>query len=213
MTTPSAARLYVLAGVNGGGKSSIAGAMFRTSGADYYNADEIARRLKDANHKLSQFEANSAAWQQGMRLLERAIADKLDFAFETTLGGNTVPRMLSEAAEKGGQVYVWYVGLNSPELHIRRVRARVRRGGHNISDADIRRRYDHSRMNLVHLLPAVTAVRVYDNSIEADPTLGKLPAPKLVLHMENKKILAPEDLSQTPAWAKPIVAAAIKLAK
>jgi len=33
----------------------------------------------------------------------------------------------------------------------------------------------------------------------------------LVLHMEHGKILGPADLSRTPDWAKPIVAAALKL--
>ena len=32
----------------------------------------------------------AAAWRQGKRLLERALAERLDFAFETTLGGGTM---------------------------------------------------------------------------------------------------------------------------
>jgi predicted ABC-type ATPase len=47
-------RIYVLAGVNGGGKSSIGGAAFRESGADYYNPDEVARELMAARPDLSQ---------------------------------------------------------------------------------------------------------------------------------------------------------------
>ena len=55
-------RIYVLAGVNGAGKSSIAGAAFREHGGDYYNPDEAAGRLKAANPGLSQAEANSKAY-------------------------------------------------------------------------------------------------------------------------------------------------------
>lgn len=211
MTAPERPRIYVLAGVNGAGKSSIGGAAFRASGADYYNPDETARALRAAHPALSQAEANGAAWQQGKRLLERAIAERLDFAFETTLGANTIPALLAKAAEQGIEVRVSYVGLSTPELHIERVRRRVRRGGHDIPEADIRRRYEHSRINLIHLLPKLAALRVYDNSAEADPAAGKAPAPKLVLHMERGKILGPTDLSRTPGWAKPIVAAALKL--
>jgi len=54
-------------------------------------------------------------------------------------------------------------------------------------------------------------LRVYDNSVDADPAAGKTPEPKLVLHMERGKILNPRNLKQTPDWAKPIVAAALKL--
>jgi predicted ABC-type ATPase len=209
--TPRPPRIYVLAGVNGAGKSSIGGAAFRSFGADYFNPDEAARKLIAANPGLGQAEANSAAWHQGRRLLERAIAERLDFALETTLGGNTIPRLLAEAAAQGIEIYVWYAGLASLELHIQRVRARVRRGGHDIAEQDIRRRYEHSRLNLIHLLPGLTALRVYDNSAEADPAAGQAPTLKLVLHTERGKILGPADLSQTPDWAKPIVAAALKL--
>lgn len=211
MTSPEAARIYVVAGVNGAGKSSIGGAAFRAFGADYYNPDEAARALMAANPALSQTDANGAAWQQGKRLLEQAIAKHLDFALETTLGGNTIPRLLAEAASQGIEVHVWYAGLSSPELHIERVRARVRKGGHDIPEADIRRRYEHSRLNLINLLPTLTALRMYDNSAEADPAIGQAPSPKLVLHTERGKIVGPADLSQTSDWAKPIVAAALKL--
>jgi predicted ABC-type ATPase len=211
MIAPEAPRIYVLAGVNGAGKSSIGGAAFRAFGADYYNPDEGARALRAANPAMSQTEANAAAWQQGKTLLERAIANRFDFAFETTLGANTIPRLLAEAASRGFEVHVWYAGLSSPELHISRVRARVRQGGHDISETDIRRRYQHSRLNLIELLPKLTALRLYDNSAEADPALGKTPAPTLVLEMEDAAIIGPADLSRTPHWAKPIVAAALKL--
>lgn len=206
-------RIYVIAGVNGAGKSSIGGAAFRSFGGDYYNPDEAARQLIAADPKLRLDEANVAAWQQGVGLLRRAIAERLDFAFETTLGGNTIPRLLAEAAAQGVAIYVWFAGLSSPELHLRRVRARVRQGGHDVPEDAIRRRYERSRLNLVALLPLLTALRMYDNSVEADPADGATPAPVLVLHTERGKILNLADLSRAPDWAKPIVAAALKLAQ
>jgi predicted ABC-type ATPase len=206
-------RIYVIAGVNGAGKSSVAGQAFRQSGADYYNPDEAARGLVKANSTLTQAEANSAAWREGVRLLKRAIDERLDFAFETTLGANTIPRLLRKAAKAGIEIYVWYVGLESAELHIGRVKSRVSRGGHDVSEEDIRRRYERSRLNLIDLLPVLRALRIFDNSAEADPAAGRTPKPILVLFMERGKILEPKDLTHTPAWAKPIVAAALKLAQ
>jgi predicted ABC-type ATPase len=203
--------IYVIAGVNGGGKSSVAGEAFRQSGSDYYNPDEAARRLVKANPSLTQTEANSTAWHEGVRLLKRAIDERLDFAFETTLGANTIPRLLKKAAKTGIEIFVWHVGLQSPELHRARVESRVARGGHDISESDIRRRYEHSRLNLIELLPFLRALRIFDNSVEADPARGQTPKPTLVLSMERGKILEPKDLTKTPAWAKPIVAAAWKL--
>ncbi len=199
----------MLAGVNGAGKSSIVGAMIRAAGADYYNPDEAAKALRDADPGLDQVAANASAWHQGKRLLERAIADRLDFAFETTLGGNTIPRLLAEAASNGFEVRVWFVGLDTPEAHIARVRHRVRSGGHDIPEEAIRRRWRHSRQNLVQLLPALTELRVYDNSADADPATGHAPQPRLVLHVQRGRIVGPDDLASTPEWAQPIVAAAL----
>jgi len=212
---PSArpSRIYVIAGVNGAGKSSIGGAAFRAFGADYYNPDEAARQLIAANPGMDLTQANSLAWQQGVGLLKQAIAERLDFAFETTLGGNTIPRVLAEAAAQGIGIYVWYAGLSSVELHLRRVRSRVRHGGHNVPEDAIRRRYERSRLNLIALLPLLAALRIYDNSAEADPAHGATPAPVLVLHTGRGKILNPDDLPRAPDWAKPIVAAALKLAQ
>ncbi|HKA45741.1 MAG TPA: zeta toxin family protein [Burkholderiales bacterium] len=213
MTVPRGSRIYVLAGVNGAGKSSIGGAAFRAFGADYYNPDEAARSLIDAHSQMTAIQTNSAAWHHGRHLLERAIAERLDFAFETTLGGNTIVRILARAAAGDIDIHIWYAGLASIELHLARVRARVRRGGHDIPEQDIRRRYEHSRLNLIHLLPRLAALRIYDNSVDADPATGQIPHLELVLHMERGRILGPADLSSTPEWAKPIVAAAWKLAK
>jgi predicted ABC-type ATPase len=89
------------------------------------------------------------------------------------------------------------------------VRQRVRSGGHDIPESTIRRRWRHSRQNLVQLLPVLTGLRVYDNSAEADPAAGRAPRPVLVLHMQRGDIVGPPDLSKTPDWAKPIVAAAL----
>jgi predicted ABC-type ATPase len=210
-TTTRPAQIHVLAGVNGAGKSSIVGATIRDKGGDYYNPDEAARQIMAANPGLGQTEANAAAWGQGRRLLERAIDQGLDFTFETTLGGNTMPALLAEAAKRGVEVYIFCVGLDSAEAHIERVRQRVRAGGHDIPVAAIRRRYRHSLINLVKLLPVLSGLRVYDNSAAADPATGQAPRPVLVLHMDRGRIVGPSDLSSTPAWAKPIVAAALEL--
>lgn len=202
----------MIAGVNGAGKSSIAGAAFRARGADYFNPDEVARELMAEQPTLMQTEANARAWGIGRRLLERAIRDRLDFAFETTLGGTTMTRLLELAAERGLEVRVWFVGLASPAMHVQRVASRVRRGGHPIPEEDIRRRWDRSRLNLIRLLPRLRELRLYDNSEDADPARGEAPRPRLLLHVESGEIVGPEDLSRTPEWARPIVAAALEQA-
>jgi predicted ABC-type ATPase len=204
-------RLYVLAGVNGAGKSSIGGAMLRAAGADYYNADEVAREL--VRQGVAPPEANARAWRAGVELLERAIAKRLNFALETTLGGSTIPRLLKDAASSGSELFVWYVGLASADLHVARVASRVRRGGHDIPETLIRSRCERSLLNLVSLLPSITELRVYDNSVEGDPAAGLAPRPRLVLHVDRGKVIGPSDLERTPEWARPVVAAALRRAR
>lgn len=221
-----APQIFVLAGTNGAGKSSVGGATIRARGSQYFNPDEAAARIRQAQPHLSATQANSAAWHEGKRLLQHAIAQGLNYNFETTLGGKTFTRLLQEAAESGFAVRIWYVGLDSPERHLARIKARVRHGGHDIPETDVRRRFDQSRLQLVQLLPHLAELRVYDNSDEASPQAGQAPRPRLVLHWvrhpahgdastsvtgELRMPATPQEWASTPAWAKPLVAAAGKL--
>jgi predicted ABC-type ATPase len=204
--------ITVLAGTNGAGKSSLAGAMLRHAGGDYFNPDEVAHRVLQMASDLTAQQANSRAWNAGKQLLQRAIAERRSFAFETTLGGRTITSLLEHALASGIEVRIWYAGLETPEQHIARVRARVASGGHDIPERDIRRRYKSSLQNLVRLLPGLSELRVFDNSRDSDPKAGRAPRPRLVLHVEGGRIVAPSPakLEKTPAWARPIVAAAMK---
>jgi predicted ABC-type ATPase len=207
------ARLVVLAGVNGAGKSSVAGQALLNSGGQFYNPDLFARKLLDSNPQLAAEQANAAAWEVGRRGLEGAILNNAFFAFETTLGGKSISHALLAAARAGAEVHVSYIGLSSPELHIARVARRVAAGGHSIPVTKIRERFVSSRANLVMLMPYLASVRVYDNSVEVDPRSGKLPRPILLLHMTDGKLRAHASLGSIPNWAKPLMAAALDAAK
>jgi len=185
--------------------------MVRQRGGRYFNPDEAARAIRAANPALTQREANGLAWNEGRRLLEQAIAQKLDFTFESTLGASTIPALLVQAADAGAEVWIWFVGLDSPERHLARVRSRVKAGGHDIPEADIRRRWEASRQNLVLLMPKLERLHLYDNSEEADPRRGEPPQPRLLLEMRGGRIARPLDLAAIPPWAKPILARALQL--
>ena len=203
--------ITVLAGVNGAGKSSIAGEFAEGLQDFYFNPDSVALKICALHPDISVALANGHAWQIGKSLLEQAIAEKRDYRFETTLGERSIARLLQAAAQSGHLLNIWFCGLESPELHLRRVRSRVSRGGHDIPEEKILERWDSSRENLIRLLPSIHHLRVYDNSIEADPASGQAPCPRLLLEMKERKITAPADLSNAPEWAQPIIAAAIHL--
>ena len=203
--------IHVLAGVNGAGKSSIGESEFRSEGLSVFNPDTIAQQIRDLHPDISLTLANAHAWQIGKSLLERAIAGGQDYRFETTLGGRTIAQLLEKAARSGHRLQVWFCGLASADLHIRRVRSRVAHGGHDIPVEKIRERWNRSREYLIRLLPLIDHLRVYDNSSEADPAAGRQPQPVLLLEMQRGQITAPADLSNAPDWAQPIIAAAIHL--
>jgi predicted ABC-type ATPase len=107
-------------------------------------------------------------------------------------------------------VRVWFVGLQGPELHIARVKARVAHGGHDIPEARIRERYERSRQNLIRLLSRLTELRLFDNSQEGDLARGIAPAPRLLLYALDGRIVENCKVSEVPEWAKPIFLAALR---
>lgn len=202
--------IYVLAGVNGAGKSSVGGYLLSQQGATWFNPDSFARALVQ-EFGYQQEDANAAAWGEGVRRLDEAIDKGRSFAFETTLGGDTITKRLL-AASASHDILIWFCGLRDAEQHIARVRQRVAQGGHDIPEPRIRQRCLTSVRNLLALMPRLAELRVYDNSLEA--ALGEaIPEPRLVLHLRDCGVLFPaslQDVLGTPDWAKPLVEAALE---
>ena len=206
--------IFVLAGVNGAGKSSVGGALLEERGLEWFNPDTFSRER--VAQGIGKDEADAAAWAYGKSRLEGAIAGGTDFAFETTLGGNTITALLTKAAATHDVVMI-FCGLDSVERHIARVALRVKYGGHDIPEQRIRERWTNTRRNLISLLPHLKALQVFDNSLEAAPG-ETIPEPRLVLEMEDGRVLHPAQsdlaaLKATPGWAKPIVEAALRAEK
>ena len=204
-------RVVVAAGTNGAGKSATAGEFLAARAEGIYFNPDLAARAMVEKDGLTLAEANARAWNLGFDLLNRSIDRNEDFSFETTLGGNSIAQALMRAASAGLEIFVFYVGLDSPDRHIARVAARVLRGGHPIPAQRIRERYPKSLANLIKLLAYAAEARVYDNSDESD---DGLPRARLVLSMSRGQIVKPpldELVATAPEWAKPVAAAAIRI--
>lgn len=212
--TPASERpfVFVLAGVNGAGKSSVGGALLAEHGLDWFNPDTFARDLA-ASLGIDMAKANGLAWEQGRQQLESALRARRNYAFETTLGGNTIALMLAQAT-RTHDVVMLFCGLSSPEQHLRRVGLRVARGGHDIPEQKIRERWVKSRLNLIILMPYLAHLQVFDNSTDVEPG-EDIPDPQLLLEMADGQLLYPDPqdgqaLQDTPEWARPILQAAIE---
>jgi predicted ABC-type ATPase len=155
--------VVVIGGPNGAGKTTISRAVLAdTLGiTEFVNADALAAGL-------SGFDPSRAAFAAGRIMLQRlhGLADAgQSFAFESTLASRSFAPWLGELARRGWEVHVLYVWVRTPEIALRRIAARVRKGGHDIPSPVVRRRYARSASNLFRLyLPLADTWRIYDNS-------------------------------------------------
>jgi predicted ABC-type ATPase len=92
------------------------------------------------------------------------LANQSSFAVETTLAGNGPIALIREAKATGYGILVFFIALSNPELNVYRVSLRVQQGGHDVPDADIRRRYERSLANAAEALRLANEGIVFDNS-------------------------------------------------
>ncbi|NOU41607.1 MAG: hypothetical protein HOO85_10100 [Methylotenera sp.] len=91
--------------------------------------------------------------------------EKADFAFETTLSSRTFAFFLQKLKAEGYIVTIIYFTLNDARLAYRRVRHRVKLGGHDIPQKVITRRFYRSLTNFFKLyLPLADTWMIFDNS-------------------------------------------------
>nr|WP_082728528.1 zeta toxin family protein [Rhizobium altiplani] len=149
----------ILGGPNGSGKSS-AFAKLKLEGV-WINADEIARALPESDDGKSRERRASEA---ALRKIAEMIETRQSFIFETTLSSQQSIRLMREAKTAGFSVGLYYVALDSVETNVERVKRRVEKGGHDIPEADIRRRHKGSLEKLTEALRIADEVILMDNS-------------------------------------------------
>ena len=105
--------------------------------SEFVNSDEFAKSLAPFNPESAYVAASRYMLVKMRYLLKR----RTDFCIETTLATRFLLKVIKEAREAGYYVTILYFWLNSPDLAVARVAARVAAGGHNIKEETIRRRY------------------------------------------------------------------------
>lgn len=131
--------IYLIAGCNGTGKTTFAREFLpkEVKCLRFLNVDEIARGL-------SPFGPPASAIKAGRILLDEinACLEKREtFAMESTLSGKTYVRLLQRARKLDYEIELHYLWLSSAAMAVRRVRQRVKHGGHHVPSPDIRRRF------------------------------------------------------------------------
>lgn len=132
-------RLFIISGCNGSGKTTASYALLPDlfGCREFVNSDEFAKSLAPFNPERASVAASRFMLMKMRHLLDR----NEDFCIETTLATRSMLKMARLAQEQGYYVTILYLWLNSPDLAVARVKARVAAGGHNIPEDTIRRRY------------------------------------------------------------------------
>lgn len=158
--------LFIVAGPNGAGKTTFAEFYLpnEVKCFDFINADLIAKGISPLRPESAGIEAGRILFRRMENLSTRG----LTFAFESTLSGHGHLERIRRLRAKGYRVVIYYLKLPSPELAIERVKNRVREGGHDIPEKDLRRRFDRSWQNFIRLYrPLADKWIVFDNSGDA----------------------------------------------
>ena len=157
--------LYIFAGVNGAGKSTLYNSENLDNEIKYstrINTDEIVRKIGDWKNNSDQIKAAKIA----INLRNDCLKYGKSFNEETTLTGKTILKTIDKAKELGYEIQLFYVGVNNPEIAKERIRNRVEKGGHNIADEIVEKRYYESLKNLKQMITKFDEVYLYDNSIK-----------------------------------------------
>jgi len=146
----------IIGGVNGAGKSSLTGV--------------LKSQLRDLGTVID-VDQITAALGQGAVEGGKAAITRIDYCLqkgmsvtqETTLSGLRVERTAREARERGYAVRLFYVGLDTVQESLKRIRNRVEKGGHDIPTRDVERRFAGRHEALARVLPYCDEAVFFDN--------------------------------------------------
>ena len=155
--------IYIVAGPNGAGKTTFARKFLPRYAhcRNFVNADLIAQGI-------APFAPESAAFRAGRMLvneIENFAKHKADFGFETTLSGRAHLKLIRHLKSKGYQVRIFFLWPMSLDVSLSRIEERVVRGGHDVPEPVVRRRFDRSIRNfLLYYRTLADSWILFDNS-------------------------------------------------
>ena len=137
-------RCLIIAGPNGAGKTTFARTFLpRQDVRRFINADLLAAGLSPLDPAAAQL----AAGRLFLSELDRLAAARENFALESTLSGLSYLTRLRRWKRAGYRIEIIYLKLSDVRLAVERVAARVRSGGHDVPEIDVRRRFVRSWTN------------------------------------------------------------------
>ena len=149
-------KLYtIIGGVNGAGKSSLTGSL-------KYQRNDLGKII-DVDRLSAEYGGYVRGGKAAVDMQRRLMAEGKSFTQETTLSGHRPLKTAREAKAAGYTVRLYYVGINSAEEAIKRIDNRVEKGGHDIRDEDVIRRFGERNEALHRILEYVDEAVFFDN--------------------------------------------------
>ncbi len=186
--------LYVVAGPNGVGKSTLFNSII-PEGLDYINADLIVKSLREQSGGNN---IQDIANQEVASIFYSKIKKNESFALETNLSDIETYKSFIGIQSLQYEVNVFFLSVEPVEICIERVNQRVKQGGHNVNANIIRERYITGLALLKHYKSFPNRLVLLDNStgqleLQAEMHHGNL-------HFLNERISnwASEIISQVP---------------
>ena len=105
--------------------------------------------------------------------LEASIRAHQTVGVETVLSTDKYRRLVTEDKQRQFAVRLFFVMLNSPDLNVQRVRLRVEKGGHDVPEESIRKRWNRSLAQLPWFLDQSDQAAIYDNSGAVPRLVGR----------------------------------------
>lgn len=153
---------------------------------NFVNADLIAAGL-------SPFSPESAGVRAGRLVLEeieRFARQGVDFGFESTLSGRSYLNLIRDLKTLGYAIHIFFLTLPSVELALSRIRKRVIKGGHNVPEPDVRRRFDRSIRNFLLCYQSLADTwMLFDNSQRPSIVAFKKRGDLRIIKVETYKAL------------------------
>ena len=155
-------RVVMFAGANGSGKSTRV-ASLKDSLPDYYICPDNLLNNSIDDEKDRYVDAMNKA-----ELLRKAAISKGDsFVFETVFSTQDKLDFLVECNRNGYYIWTIYMATNNPRINNKRIKERVKNGGHNVPGLKVVERYYKSMNYLQQIIRVSDEVQVYDNSYKA----------------------------------------------
>ncbi|MEW6089117.1 MAG: zeta toxin family protein [bacterium] len=136
--------IHIIAGPNGSGKTTVGVELIKGYGLPFLNADDIAYELSENG---SVEKVRIKAGKIFLKEIKKYAGEGKSFAIETTLAGKYITRVIELLKKSGYKIILNYIFVDNPEIAINRIKIRVRKGGHFISNEDVIRRFSRSKKN------------------------------------------------------------------